>query len=296
MFVWTTLFCSIWPWFLLLMTPQQITTSSTTNNKQFKYQMPTSKDSFAISLLGSSGCGKTSLVHMQLNNKFEAAQDETIWDTVCFTICFVANVYQFHVEEHIMGRNFSISLHDTSGSDMYLHYQTQWIESSHGFLLVYDLTVPDSLYKLKPIMDMIWQIKKQQCLSQESRNKYNLPIFPMVLVGNKFDLLNEDQKAEQYERATAFAKRYMHLEQDRVPLTTSKLPLIIFSSASFQGINVETAFGSIYQQVVQYKMLRKQELTLGTSTADVKGVQKSSSKRKSLFSLISEMTSQSSVN
>jgi len=69
---------------------------------------------------------------------------------------------------------------DTAGQEEYASLQDQWIREGDGYLIVYSITSKDSLEESKVMHDKISRIRDSED-------------FPLVLAGNKCDLVNERQ-------------------------------------------------------------------------------------------------------
>ncbi|NHI92422.1 MAG: GTP-binding protein [Candidatus Lokiarchaeota archaeon] len=126
-----------------------------------------------ILLIGESKVGKTSFIQRLQNKEFLENQRSTV-----------------DVEFHTLTLNFrnrplKLSIYDFSGKPQYRFMQASHLRGSYGAILMYDLTNEDSFKKLDDWIAFLQPILK------------NYSDFPIVLVGNKFDLgnmtINEDE-------------------------------------------------------------------------------------------------------
>ncbi|XP_063718090.1 uncharacterized protein LOC134845142 [Symsagittifera roscoffensis] len=157
--------------------------------------------SFRLVVLGSGKVGKTSIISRLLYNSFPDKYTETVEDLHSRT---------FKRD----GRSCEVSVLDTAGELQFPAMRRLSISSAHGFLLIYEVTQPNSLELLKHTITEI----------QQERGE-DLKLLPTVLVGNKIDqeiwheILKED--VEQYLRDTGLdwpvvevsAKWNLHMDQ-----------------------------------------------------------------------------------
>lgn len=77
---------------------------------------------------------------------------------------------------------------DTAGAEQFASLQDLYIKNGQGFFIVYSVTSLQSLLDVQAIRDRIVKVKSSST-SPLSGTKTNLP--PMVLVGNKIDLVEQ---------------------------------------------------------------------------------------------------------
>ncbi|KAK4131456.1 ras-domain-containing protein [Trichocladium antarcticum] len=96
----------------------------------------------AITICGDGGCGKSSITLRLVRSQWTSEYDPTIEDS-------------YSITRRIDGTTYILSLTDTAGQE---EYRGMWASSNLGadaFLLVYDITAPDSLDALHYFNDLI---------------------------------------------------------------------------------------------------------------------------------------------
>ena len=97
------------------------------------------------------------------------------------------------------------------------------IKSAHGFLLIFSLTSPSSFHELQSLHDQITLIK-------------NDPLIPLVIVGNKADL-DEEDRAVSRSRAVQMSQLW------------NDAPY--YETSARTGRNVDGAFRDLCGQMVR---------------------------------------------
>ncbi|KAG9204638.1 hypothetical protein B5807_08441 [Epicoccum nigrum] len=126
------------------------------------------QDRITITICGDGGCGKSSITLRLVRSEWTSDYDPTIEDS-------------YSVTRTIDGHPYYLMLTDTAGQE---EYRGLWAASnlqSDAFLLVYDITSPNSLDALDYFMDMI---------AMETENRLDNGKVPPVkmVAGNKCDL------------------------------------------------------------------------------------------------------------
>ncbi|XP_023328672.1 GTP-binding protein Di-Ras2 [Eurytemora carolleeae] len=124
--------------------------------------MPEPSNDYRVVVFGAGGVGKTSLVLRFIEGTFRDAYIPTIEDTYRKVISSNKAVC-------------TLQITDTTGSHQFPAMQRLSISKGHAFILVYSISSRQSLEELKPILELIGEVKG------------GLESFPMVLVGNKCD-------------------------------------------------------------------------------------------------------------
>ncbi|RDA90168.1 hypothetical protein CP533_0523 [Ophiocordyceps camponoti-saundersi (nom. inval.)] len=96
----------------------------------------------SITICGDGGCGKSSITLRLVRSQWTSDYDPTIEDS-------------YSVTRRIDGTTYHLALTDTAGQE---EYRGMWAASNLGadaFLLVYDITSPDSLQALQYFDDLI---------------------------------------------------------------------------------------------------------------------------------------------
>jgi small GTP-binding protein len=135
-----------------------------------------------ISLLGSSSCGKSSLMRSLAGLPFNDQVNCTIG--VDFITVNVKN-----------GKKITkVYLWDTAGQELYRTMIRYYYRNSKGIMLVYDVTNESSFNDIELWLEQI----KENCNSDDE--------LVILLIGNKIDLV--EQRVVTYERAVKLANRY----------------------------------------------------------------------------------------
>eukprot|EP01120_Amphizonella_sp_Union-15-10_P015382 TRINITY_DN790_c0_g1_i1.p1 TRINITY_DN790_c0_g1~~TRINITY_DN790_c0_g1_i1.p1 ORF type:complete len:215 (+),score=39.08 TRINITY_DN790_c0_g1_i1:66-710(+) len=116
-------------------------------------------------VMGSGGVGKSAITIRFVNRQFEAKYDPTIEDR-----------YQKVIEYQNIPCVLEIL--DTAGQETFSAMRELYMKNGEGFVLVYSITSQRSLEDLDPIRQGIMRHK-------------NSATVPMVLVGNKCDLIKK---------------------------------------------------------------------------------------------------------
>ncbi|CAD5216540.1 unnamed protein product [Bursaphelenchus xylophilus] len=125
---------------------------------------------YRVAVFGAGGVGKSSIVLRFVKGTFSDNYVPTIEDKYDQVItCNQKSVCTLQVT-------------DTTGSHQFPAMQRLSISKGHAFLLVYSITSIQSFVELRPIWEMIKEVKGDQ-----------LHDFPVMLVGNKKD---EDSKRQ----------------------------------------------------------------------------------------------------
>eukprot|EP00092_Neocalanus_flemingeri_P036541 GFUD01039784.1.p1 GENE.GFUD01039784.1~~GFUD01039784.1.p1 ORF type:complete len:194 (+),score=63.69 GFUD01039784.1:282-863(+) len=124
--------------------------------------MPELSNDYRVVVFGAGGVGKTSLVLRFINGTFRESYIPTIEDTYKKVISSNKSVC-------------TLQITDTTGSHQFPAMQRLSISKGHAFVMVYSISSRQSLEELKPILELIGEVKG----SMEG--------YPMLLVGNKCD-------------------------------------------------------------------------------------------------------------
>ena len=153
-------------------TPMILTKTSLSSNNNYDYL-------FKISLIGDSGCGKTSILLRYSNGIYTENTASTIG--VDFKI----------VSIQIDNSNIKLQLWDTCGSERFKSITASFLKSCTAFILVFDLTSVKSFQNLNNWIKMI---------NDATRANF------YCLVGNKADL--EDKRQVTKHEAIRFAEQH----------------------------------------------------------------------------------------
>ena len=135
-----------------------------------------------VILLGDTGVGKTCIINRYINNKF----DSNIENTVCSS---------FSTKEVIKNNIlYRLNLWDTIGQEKYNSITNIFIKGSNIVILVYSV---DSLSSLQDLD--LWYNSVNNALQENS--------YILAIVGNKADLIIEEESVVSEEEGRKYAKK-----------------------------------------------------------------------------------------
>lgn len=123
-----------------------------------------STDKITVSILGSGNVGKSAIALRFIRDVFFKKWDATIED-----------VYRKSVR--VNDQVYMLEILDTAGQEDFSTLRAQWMQNKDGYVFVYSLTDKASLSTLYDMVDLLPQV----CV--------NIPIPPIIIVGNKADML-----------------------------------------------------------------------------------------------------------
>ncbi|GAA99480.1 uncharacterized protein L969DRAFT_93940 [Mixia osmundae IAM 14324] len=157
--------------------------------------------------------GKSALTIRFVYDNFVEKYDPTIEDS-------------FRTVAMVDGYRCQVELLDTAGTEQFMALHSLYMKSGDGFVLAFSLTSLDSINELQTIREQILRTKEAEGLTPEE--------VPLVLVGNKCDLVHERQVPREVgiQLSQAWAKPY-------------------YEASARHKINVEELFEDILRQVVR---------------------------------------------
>jgi len=126
-------------------------------------KMPEQSNDYRVVVLGAGGVGKSSLVLRFVQGTFRESYIPTVEDTYRQVISCDKNIC-------------TLQITDTAGSHQFPAMQRLNISKGHAFILVFSVTSRQSLEELKPIYNVIREVKSGET-----------ELIPIMLVGNKCD-------------------------------------------------------------------------------------------------------------
>ncbi|XP_067007086.1 GTP-binding protein Di-Ras2 isoform X1 [Anabrus simplex] len=132
-------------------------------NASCSVRMPEQSNDYRVVVFGAGGVGKSSLVLRFVKGTFRESYIPTIEDTYRQVISCNKNIC-------------TLQITDTTGSHQFPAMQRLSISKGHAFILVYSVTSRQSLEELRPIWEVIREMKGA-----------DLAAIPVMLVGNKCD-------------------------------------------------------------------------------------------------------------
>ncbi|ROT63158.1 putative GTP-binding protein Di-Ras2 [Penaeus vannamei] len=150
-------------------------------------KMPEQSNDYRVVVFGAGGVGKSSLVLRFVKGTFRESYIPTIEDTYRQVISCNKNIC-------------TLQITDTTGSHQFPAMQRLSISKGHAFILVYSITSRQSLEELRPIWEVIREIKGNEME------------FPIMLVGNKCDESDAREVQSSYGEAQAKAWKCNFME------------------------------------------------------------------------------------
>ncbi|XP_066145774.1 GTP-binding protein Di-Ras2 [Euwallacea fornicatus] len=150
--------------------------------------MPEQSNDYRVVVFGAGGVGKSSLVVRFVKGTFRESYIPTIEDTYRQVISCNKNIC-------------TLQITDTTGSHQFPAMQRLSISKGHAFILVFSVCSRQSLEELKPIYEVIKEIKGP-----------DLSHIPIMLTGNKCDEsvgLREVSTAEGQGQAAEWGVSFM---------------------------------------------------------------------------------------
>lgn len=174
---------------------------------------PSSKE-FRLVVVGPPVVGKSALTIRLTQSEFANEYDPTIEDS-----------YRYYCT--IDGITASLDILDTAGQEEYSSMRDLYMKTGEGFLLVFSLTDRQTFEEIATFYNQIQRVKGE-----------SFQFVPMMLVGNKSDLLNDRQVSP--EEAIQMAKRF-----DCAYIETS----------AKTGANVNDAFHGLLKMIMRNGVL-----------------------------------------
>ena len=138
-----------------------------------------SSTEYKLVILGGGGVGKSALVIRLVTDNFMEEYDPTIEDS-------------YRKQVTIDGQSAYLDILDTAGQEEYTSMQDQWMREGKGYVLVYSIADRSSFEEILVFKEKIHRAK-------------DMDKVPMVLVGNKCDLSDEDRQVSTEEGKTLAA-------------------------------------------------------------------------------------------
>ncbi|MFX0183218.1 MAG: Rab family GTPase [Candidatus Hodarchaeota archaeon] len=171
---------------------------------------------YKICLLGDGGVGKTSLRERFLGKGFQSGYILTIGA-------------DFAVQDIIVNdEQIKFQIWDLAGQQRFSAVRALYYKGSHGAILVFDRTRPESLYNLEN-----W---KKELFTNVGRE------IPYIILGNKSDLPNSVDDGE--------LDKFIQKSQSEIADIPYKINYLNTSAKS--GLNVQDAFESLGKVIKDY--------------------------------------------
>ncbi len=127
-----------------------------------------------IVVLGHFGVGKTSLIRRFVTDTFSNNYKVTIGVHITKKVVEIAP-----------NDSVSLILWDLEGTDDIATLRKSYLLGTHGVVYVFDITRPSTFQNLNVDLGIL---------------KEKIPEIPLLIVGNKFDLIDENQVKEVFEK------------------------------------------------------------------------------------------------
>eukprot|EP01080_Neovahlkampfia_damariscottae_P010422 gene10422-2949_t len=199
-----------------------------------------STNEYTVVVIGGGGVGKTSLTVQLTENRFDSEYNPTIEDT-------------YTKQMKIDDVKYSLNILDTAGQEEYAILRDQYWRSGDGFLIVYDITNKNSFLEIEAFYELI---KKAQ----------DTELYPIVLCGNKSDLMDKRQVAK------TTAEDY-----------TKKKEWPYFETSAKNRENVEESFTELVKFIAKYKKAIEAQNPKGNDSKKSNGKETKESSGGGLF-------------
>lgn len=173
---------------------------------------------YKLVVVGDGGVGKSALTIQFFQKMFVVDYDPTIEDS-----------YIQHTE--IDGEWCILDVLDTAGQEEFSAMREQYMRKGDGFMLVYSVTDPASFENMRSFHTQILRVKDKDA-------------YPMLLVANKIDLVQQRRVTEEQGRALAAHLRVPYIE----------------TSAKDPPVNVDLAFHDVVRVIRQQPKEFKKQL------------------------------------
>lgn len=172
---------------------------------------------YKVAVCGTGGVGKSCLTVQYVQNTFLEEYDPTIEDS-------------YTKQTKVDDTPCYLQILDTAGQEEYVALQDTYMRAREGFVVIFDLTKKKTLYEVPRFVEKIRQVK-------------DVNSFPLVIVGNKCDLVSEREVSEEEVKKliTEFQK------QD------GNWNIPFYECSAKQRINVDEAFNAIVKELRKKK-------------------------------------------
>lgn len=165
---------------------------------------------FKLIVIGPAAVGKTSLIRRYVDNKFSFNYKSTIG------VDFLAKTVR------LKDKIVKLAIWDVGGQEKFRFLRRNFYEGTHGAILVFDLSRANTFPKMKD-----WLIDMRSIIEYK---------IPLIILGNKSDLLSEVGEVIDREEPKRFAEK----EESFYLETSAKT-----------GNNVEQTFKELTKQMLK---------------------------------------------
>ncbi len=168
---------------------------------------------FKVILAGAGAVGKTTLMNRFVSGTFAGEYKATIGVDILSKEVILNKKDKTHL--------IKLQVWDIAGQELFRAFRKRFFSNARGSLLIFDLTVPETLNELHTWISDIYEIAGS---------------IPIVLIGNKVDL--KELRTVSTESIDSFQ-------------TVNNIPYYFLTSA-LTGINVDDAFDSLIHLMVPF--------------------------------------------
>jgi len=165
---------------------------------------------YKVVLAGEGAVGKTTLINRFITGSFSTDYKATIGVQIYSKKLFI--------EEH----EVDLQIWDIAGQTLFRRFRTKFFGNAKGALLVFDLTVPSSLYNLTNWINDIKQVTKN---------------IQFILIGNKRDLTNLQSISKE--------------AIDEFLMRTNSDIKAYYDTSALTGENVEQGFNDLVSHMIR---------------------------------------------
>ena len=187
---------------------------------------------YKIMVIGESKVGKTSLIKRYTKDEFGGVFLTT-----------VGVDFQDKIIE-IDGKKVRLQVWDSAGQERFRNITKSYFQSSHGFLIVYDITDRQSFEKLN-----FWVNSVKNNAPENAKS---------ILVGNKCDLANNREVS--FEEGENYAKKYN---------------IKFFETSAKDGTNVNDSFFYLANEINKDDKSKAKDKVVKLESGNKKGKKKS---------------------
>ncbi|KAI0398026.1 ras-domain-containing protein [Xylariaceae sp. FL0594] len=220
----------------------------------------------SITICGDGGCGKSSITLRLVRSQWTSEYDPTIEDS-------------YSITRRIDGTTYHLSLTDTAGQE---EYRGMWASSNLGadaFLLVYDITAPDSLDALDYFNDLIDMETETRLDNAARARRAGLPITAGTS-GYLHDSSSSGGGSRMVPPVKIVAGNKCDLQESRKVAAAAGLEWArrrgcgFMETSAMLEVNIEETFALIVRRVVESRRLAEMGILENPADADRRGVTK----------------------
>ena len=208
------------------------------------------KNKFNLSLLGESRVGKTSSLQNLSGGEFQDYMVPTL------------GVDYITTQAVVEGENYDFKIYDTVGQERYRSMAKRTIKISDGFILVFDVTKPNTFDLIKSWIDNIDdEVDKTTKILYLIGNKIDMKEDMDKLIIETAQKFVEENQLEVTIKTTEEAKKIVEENEIKVIVTTEEAQkfaeennMKYFETSAKKNIGIKNTFDNIYKDLVYLKL------------------------------------------